>query len=471
MVSIAKLDENNILKVNILVALDDLNNYENITFEITKNGNIPKYINSLKQEKQKVKTLYDSNNNKLGYGFLLDNLNKDNNNSEKIERSKKIEDEKKSQIQKEKAVEAMKKLVKEEMKSLLKFHLFNKKLIEHLDPSKCDKNGIFYDNSSKYYLISDKFMDKFRSMYPFDEFIKFIDFKFNNNILNNEEQVINQVYDELAKTDVYKDFIKNLNNNANIEENTLDIKLEYVNNGSNNLMYLKNFEIIDDNFYSNFIIKKNVLNQKDKILSADIIINNGKLIISLISNNKDSVYNKIILIGNIQASNNNINYKFNPDVLINFSDGGNKQQISTAFRNNNYINVLKNQNSMKNIFIHYFDESLKQKIFNPNQNNKFNNYPDLNSNNNINNGNNVNNSLNNIVNNNLNNNSNNNVNDNNNIIINNDNYNISNKLINYGKNIIELFIVLYLHYEKMNENIKKDIKLNFNEKYCIINNI
>ena len=194
LVSIAKLDENNILKVNFLVALDDHNNYENITFEITKNGKIPKYINSLKQEKQKVKTLYDSNNNKLGYGFLLDNLNKDNNNSEKIERSKKIEDEKKSQIQKEKAVEAMKKLVKEEMKSLLKFHLFNKKLIEHLDPSKCDKSGIFYDNSSKYYLISDKFMDKFRSMYPCDEFIKFINFKFKNNIPNNEDTVINQVY-------------------------------------------------------------------------------------------------------------------------------------------------------------------------------------------------------------------------------------------------------------------------------------
>ena len=157
--------------------------------------------------------------------------------------------------------------------------------------------------------------------------------------------MINQVCDELAKTDVYKTWIKNLNTN-NLEENIFDIKFEFVNNGNNNLIYLKNFEIIDDNFYNNFIIKKNIANIKHKILSADIIINNGKLIISINSNNKDSVYNKIILIGNIKVINNNIIYKFIPDVLINFPDGGIKQQIYTAFRNNNYINVLKNENLM-----------------------------------------------------------------------------------------------------------------------------
>jgi len=233
----------------------------------------------------------------------------------------------------------MKKLVKEEMKSLLKYYLFNKKLIEHLDPSKCDKNGIFYDNSNKYYLISDKFMDKFKSMYPFEEFIKLLNYKFNNNIPNNEDLVINLVYDELAKTDVYITWIKNLNINANLDERIFDIDLDIVKKENYNLIYLKNFEIIDDNFYNNFIIKKNIPSQQNKKLSADIIINNGKIIISIINNNKDSIYNKIILIGNIKDINNNIIYKFIPDILINFSDCGNKQQISTVFRNNNYLNI------------------------------------------------------------------------------------------------------------------------------------
>ena len=39
-------------------------------------------------------------------------------------------------------------------------------------------------------------------------------------------------------------------------------------------------------------------------------------------------------------------------------------------------------------------------------------------------------------------------------------------MIKFGKNIIKLLIVLYWHYEKMNENIRKDVKSNLNKYIC-----
>ena len=41
--------------------------------------------------------------------------------------------------------------------------------------------------------------------------------------------------------------------------------------------------------------------------------------------------------------------------------------------------------------------------------------------------------------------------------------------MNFGKNILKLFIILYLHYEELNDNINKEIKSNSNEKYFLIN--
>ena len=169
LISIGKIDENDILKINILVTLDNDYYYSNYMQEIIINGKVPNIIYQLKQEKQKVKILYNNEYKKIGHAFILCEENEENNSSSKIQRSKNIVDESKSQNKKEKQLEAMNQLVKEEMKSMLKFHIFNKKLIEHLEPSKFNNNGIFFDNSTKYYLISDKFMNKFRSLYPVNE--------------------------------------------------------------------------------------------------------------------------------------------------------------------------------------------------------------------------------------------------------------------------------------------------------------
>ena len=215
MISIGKTDANNILKINILVTLDNDSDYLTYMREIIINGKVPNIIYKLKQEKQKVKILYNTENKNIGHAFVLDKQNEENNSSSKIESNKNIEDENKSQYRKEKQIQAMKQLVKEEMKSLLKFHIFNKKLIEHLEPSKCNNNGIFFDNSTKYYLISDKFMNKFRSLYPVNEFISTLNYKFNNDLSNNIDSTINQLFDELSKIDIYKKCLENLNNAQN----------------------------------------------------------------------------------------------------------------------------------------------------------------------------------------------------------------------------------------------------------------
>ena len=97
----------------------------------------------------------------------------------------------------------------------MKFHIFNKKLIEHLEPSKYNNNGFFFDNSTKYYLIIDKLMNKFRSLYPVNEFIPTLNYKFNNDLSNNIDSTINQLFDELSKIDIYKKCLENLNNAQN----------------------------------------------------------------------------------------------------------------------------------------------------------------------------------------------------------------------------------------------------------------
>ena len=97
-------------------------------------------------------------------------------------------------------------------------------------------------------------------------------------------------------------------------------------------------------------------------------------------------------------------------------DGKYIKLISAAFKRMNYINAINDERLNKNIFIHYFDESLKPKISNE--------IKDKNDN---------------------------------------------SDTINFGKNILKLFIILYLHYEELNENINKEIKSNSNEKYFLIN--
>ena len=59
--------------------------------------------------------------------------------------------------------------------------------------------------------------------------------------------------------------------------NLFDIEIDLINN---NIMSHKNFEIIDDSFYKYFIEKNNIVH-KNKFIEVEIIINNGKINLTL----------------------------------------------------------------------------------------------------------------------------------------------------------------------------------------------
>ena len=153
----------------------------------------------------------------------------------------------------------------------------------------------------------------------------------------------------------FKKFEENLNNDIKCEDNLFNIDYDIIKNGDSNIMALKNFEIVDDNFYKDFIERKNII-YKNKIIETEVIINNGKII--LFSEN-----NKIILIGHI-INNNYLYNKFITDIFLNSSEYKNTKVLSAALKRMNYINAINNEILNKNVFIHYFDESLRPKISN-----------------------------------------------------------------------------------------------------------
>ena len=102
-----------------------------------------------------------------------------------------------------------------------------------------------------------------------------------------------------------------------------------------------------------------------------------------------------------------------------------------AIKYMNYINAINNEKLMQNFFIHYFDKSLRQKdeyklrseiyIDSSESSDDFNMD------------------------------------------------NIPNSVVDSGKNIIKLFIILFLNYEELNEKINGELKRNSEERYFLIN--
>jgi len=313
------------------------------------------------------------------------------------------------------------------IKVLLNYILFNKKLINDIEKKKNgNKKFIDYNNISqnqKYYLITSKFMDKFRSHYLINEFNSFLSNKYKDN-LNNDETSINQILKELNEIQIITKNEEKLTTDIKLEENILNFEYEKIPNLNIDLMHPKNFEIIDINFYNDFIIKKK-LDNFNQILESQLIINNGKIIISPIYKSLDD--NAIILIGHLKNINNFLDTQFISDIFLYFSDDKIKSPMIAGLKYKDYINAINEEKLTKNVFIYFFDETLKK----GNQNNT--------NNNNVQNNNNI--IISNIHNGNLDNN-----------IQNNNQNNIYNAFES-GKKIIKLFLTLIMHYEKMNENI------------------
>ena len=238
-------------------------------------------------------------------------------------------------------------------------------------------------------------MNNFKKYFYADKLFSIIH-NYEKNLSINNDPIINKIYEDLINLDFYQKLEENTNAVLQIDDNLFDIENEVINN---NIMSPKNFEIIDDSFYKDFIERNNI-EHKNKIIEIEIIINNGK--INLIFINKE-----IILIGHLDYRNH-LNYKFISDILLNCPDR--KSAMLASLKIFNYIIAINNEKLIKNIFVHYFDESLRQKKSEDNTN-----------------------------------------------------------IIEQGKKILKLFILLYLHYEELNENINMETLSNSDENYYLIN--
>ena len=261
-ICIGKLNKDNIFETNIIMSLTSEKYYKNYYNRIIIKKEIPPFLNNLKKETAKVKNLKNMKNKIIGILFLLDNFKKEEIYSEEI------------QIK-----EKNKKSTKDEIKNLVNYYLFNIKLYEDIEFTRknLEKKIINY-KSSKYYLISSNFMDTFRNHYINDELISFLDNKLTNISSNYDDLLINQISEELFNLDLYKKFENNINNNLIIGENIFDFEFDIIKNDGIDITYPKNFEIIDINFFNNFI-KRIDKNYENKIIEIDFIINNGVIII------------------------------------------------------------------------------------------------------------------------------------------------------------------------------------------------
>ena len=314
--SIGKAEENNtskicLYKTNIIILLDSNNIYEYYMTKLIANGEVPRYLNDLKKVKEKSKIVV-KDKKQIGLAILLDNINQ-NMPQNNIEGKNAL-------------------IIKDELKALFNYFIFNKYLINAIESTKISNKAI-YNNNSKFYLITSKFMDKFRGHYPINELFSFLSNKYQNNIPNNDK-----LYADLNGNQILTKIEQSLNNKLNIEESIFDIEIET----KMNICYPKNFEIIDINFYNDFIVKKNI-NHRNKIIETELIVNNGKIILAFNNSlNNPNDYETIILIGYLE-NNNYFDTKFISDIFLYINERKSKEAMMAALKNMNYINALNQE--------------------------------------------------------------------------------------------------------------------------------
>ena len=202
-------------------------------------------------------------------------------------------------------------------------------------------------------------MNIFRKHFMTDELISIINNKPGNDLSNNVDQIINQIFDELIHLDIYKAFEHNINTDLILEENIFEFEYNIIHKKDIDFICPKNLEIIDENFYTNFIQRKNIKYQ-NKIIETDIIINNGKIIIVFNNKELDLTIKDLILIGHLN-NGGHFDSKFICDILLNTADIKNINTMIAAIKYMNYINAINNEKLMQNFLIHYFDKSLRKK--------------------------------------------------------------------------------------------------------------
>ena len=246
MISIGKTDENNILKINILVVLQNDSDYINYMYEIIKKGQIPSLIYQLRKEKQKVKILYNDENKYLGYALLLEKQNEENNFSNKKEENKKIEDEENIKIVKKNST-----VISDKLDDSFKEKIsLNKNKIE-------DENNKLKDELNNYKRENEKLKKEIDKL-------KEDNMKLNSELINSKK-IINDFNNIQENNQEYIKMINNLNKLIQVKNNEInDLKMKLIDKGKNNR--LVNY---DDIFFVNFISKDEKISCGIKCLKTD----------------------------------------------------------------------------------------------------------------------------------------------------------------------------------------------------------
>ena len=444
--SLGRLNEKDIYENNIIIIFYKNKDYEYYKEQIIIKTKIPNAINQIMDGQNHIKKLKNENNQDIGNILILNYFKKESNNSEI----------------------GINPMIKEDIKILIKYYIFNQKLKKYFEITKKDNiKPIPY--KSDFYLINSNVFDIFKNHYNYGKIIQYLDKKIKNYSSYNDNSFINYIYKTLIKDNSFnQQFIQKSNSVFEFNQNLFEIEYSNLDNNNKNinLVYPNNFEIVDENIYNYFSKRKGIQLKAFNNKIDEIIINNGEIIMNIINlkeirtninidinedYNIDDNKNELLLIGHL---NNNFKYKYICDALIKKQDEKNWNTLISALKAMKYIKVISKPKLIGNNFIHFIDLTLKNEVekqqdFEKNQKESKNkdNIIEIN-------GTNQKDEINQF-----------------NETIQNDK-NIIN-MINSGKNIIKLFIILYLHYEKLNEIINKEIKHNItnenNEKYYLIN--
>ena len=245
-ISIGKTDENNILKINILVVLENDSDYINYMREIIIKGKIPRLIYQLRHEKQKVKLLYNGENKYFGYALLLDNQNEENNFSNQKEENKKNEDEENIKI-----VNKNSTIISDKLDNSLKEKIkLNKNKPE-------DENNKLKDELNNYKRENEKLKKEIDKL-------KEDNMKLNSELMNSKK-IINDLNNNQENNQENIKMINNLNKLIQVKNNEInDLKMKLIDIGKNNRLVK-----YDDIFFVHFISKDEKISYGIKCLKTD----------------------------------------------------------------------------------------------------------------------------------------------------------------------------------------------------------
>ena len=343
------IDNININKIIDTLLNDNNNNKLSVKIEdVNKNEKGNAYLiqkNEIKNEENIINKNYNTSLTKFIIGKALN----------------KNENKKKSKVN-------FSPLLISDIKILIKYILFQKKLKEAIECSKIDnfyKNfkSCFLTNFKSCFLTNFLMWSKFKSYIFYETLIEIIEGEsknlrpVNNKKSNDYDDVlINKICSSLINKctinpELYdEEHINNVIKNLE-DQQKFNIVIEGSSYHEKSIFYPKYIEIVDESIYED--LKQRFKNNSENLsLKSDIIINKEKIIIKCEKIKKDQSTNSLVLIGNLI----NDSY-FDLKYSINFSDEKNKQEFFESFLKANFETNIEKFN---NYFIEYkIDKTIK----------------------------------------------------------------------------------------------------------------